>query len=83
MLFNYTWRDRLSDALFNTTLGSIFVGCLCVFLFIITFGIGYMLIGLLLLLHGVNKNPTGVIGSAGYGVIFAWPAALLIMLVEG
>ena len=83
MLMEYTWRDRLSDALFNTTLGSIFIGVLCIFLFIITFGIGYILIGMLLLLHGINKNPDGIIGSIGYGIIFAWPAAILIMLVEG
>lgn len=74
------FKEMLYEQLFETTSGKILLGSLCVLLFILTFGIGYFCIGLFLAIHSMKKDdPTS---EAYLGLIFIWPIAIILNLVD-
>jgi hypothetical protein len=63
--------------------GSIFLLCLCLWLFIITAGVGYLICGWMLVHHDMKKDEMGVgSGFDPLGVFIIWPIALMLMIRE-
>lgn len=73
-----TAREYISDLLFNTALGSILMGTLCIFLFVMTLGIGYLGIGMAISARAYDRG-----NRNGLGLLLAWPIFILVAIVEG
>ena len=85
--FKMTRREKMGELLLNSTFGTTMLGLICIFLFIVLFGIGYLALGLFLayMIEKANERK-GVKrsgGSGGFGVIFLWPVAVVMMIIEG
>jgi hypothetical protein len=71
-------KNRMCELLFTSKPGTILLGAICIILFLATFGIGYLVCGLMLANHIVKKDPDSYHGSGLFGVVFIWPVALLM-----
>ncbi len=81
-----TAKERVSELLFNTTFGSILIFLMCFVLFVTMFGVGYIGMGIFLLLKSIQKSErTGEPypgGSAGIGSIILWPVAVTLIILD-
>lgn len=76
-------KDKLQDMLFDSTLGRIFLFGLCIFLFIMTLGFGYIIMGLMVRNHIEKKEPKPGPGTSGpLGVFLAWPIVLIMKILD-
>jgi hypothetical protein len=55
---------------------SILFAFLCITLFILTFGIGYVVMGLMIANYAAKRNW----GMDGLGILFLWPIALYVYI---
>jgi len=78
-----TPRERVSNFLFSSVIGTILCSILCLVVFSLTFGIGYVVIGIAFAGYINDKHPRGYYGMSGLGIIFLWPVAILVRTVEG
>lgn len=75
-------KKKLTDFLFLTTMGTVILMCFCTVLFIITLGIGYLVIGLALSSYTIKKGKTSFMGSDSLGIILVWPVAILLQILD-
>ena len=57
---------------------SLLAGIICIILFILTFGIGYIVCGVMVASHAAKKNW----GMDGLGILFLWPVAIYIYITN-
>jgi hypothetical protein len=79
-------KERIDNLLFNTTIGSLICGFICLGLFVFTFGIGYIFLGVMVLLHLLKKRDKGQEwggGASGFGVVFLWPIVIILEILHG
>jgi hypothetical protein len=79
-----TIKERLLDFLFETKLGTIICAITCITLFCLMFGVGYLAFGLFVFYMSCKKNERNPKSwaASGIGVIFLWPIALAIVMLD-